>query len=68
MPAVVIPDFRYPISGGERGTHWDKKVDLRLSKTVRVGRFGVQGIVEAFNVSTPGTARTTTPASGRLRS
>jgi len=35
---------------GERATHWDKKFDLRLSKTVRVGRVGLQGIVEAFNV------------------
>ena len=36
---------------GERSLYWDKKIDIRLVKTVKVaGRANVQGMVDVFNV------------------
>ena len=36
---------------GERSLYWDKKVDLRLVKNVKLtGRATVQGMVDVFNV------------------
>jgi hypothetical protein len=34
----------------ERTEKWDKKLDFRLSKTLRRDRFSVQGVVDVFNV------------------
>jgi hypothetical protein len=34
----------------ERTEKWDKKLDIRLSKTVTVNRMSFQGIVDIFNV------------------
>ena len=36
---------------GERSLYWDKKVDIRLVKAVKVaGRASVQGILDVFNI------------------
>lgn len=35
---------------GERTEAWDHKLDLRLSKRVRVGRMSLEGVVDVFNV------------------
>jgi hypothetical protein len=34
---------------GERAPNWDKKLDLRLVKSVRIHRFNFQGMVDVFN-------------------
>ncbi|MPY90691.1 MAG: hypothetical protein GEU99_22565 [Luteitalea sp.] len=35
---------------GERTEKWDRKLDLRVSKRVNLGRVDVEGILEAFNL------------------
>jgi len=36
---------------GERSLYWDKKVDLRFTKNIKLGgRANVQGILDAFNI------------------